>query len=327
MRKGVKLLLKVCLSVVLLGLLALEMDLKKFVAVVASADISLILLATAVQIMITLIAVYRWRVILENFQIRTPLWPLTRIMFIGQFFNLFLPSAIGGDVFRGYYLSRREHRGMSTTLTTTVLERSAGLLALLAIGCIAAAAHPMVVKGFNLLYLFVGLLIAFVLANVALFNPWMHKWITRVLCRLRLPNIESKLELVYEGLGTLRKNPKAIVSCLLISFVIQFVAVVIMWLAALAIEVRAPFSVFLVFIPVVNLTLMIPLTPNSLGIREGVYFLLFAEIGVAAETSVTLSLLNFLIVALSSLPGAVFYSLHKKEEDFVDILGKPETTL
>ena len=44
-----------------------------------------------------------------------------------------------------------------------------------------------------------------------------------------------------------------------------------------------------------------------------------------AETSVTLSLLNFLIVALASLPGVAFYSLYKKEEDFADILGKPET--
>ena len=325
MRKGAKLLLKVCLSAVLLGLLALEMDLKKFLAVITSADVSLILLAAVVQVAITVIAVYRWRTILDNFQIHTPFWPLTKIMFIGQFFNLFLPSAIGGDVFRGYYLSKREHRGMSTTLMTTILERSAGLLALLAIGCISAALHPMVVKGFNLLYLFVGLLVAFIAANVAIFNPATHRLITRLLCRLKLPNIESKLELVYKGLGSLRKNPKALINCFLTSLIIQFVAVVIMWLAALAIDVRAPFSIFLVFIPVVNLTLMIPLTPNSLGIREGAYFLLFAEVGVAAETSVTLSLLNFLIVALASLPGAVFYSLHKKEEDFVEILGKPET--
>ena len=145
MRKGAKLLLKIILSVLLLGLLALEMDPRKFLAVVASADLLLIALATAIQVLIILIAVYRWRLILESFQIWTPLAPLTKIMFIGQFFNLFLPSAIGGDFFRAYYLSKRERRGMSTTLMTTLLERSAGLFALLAIGCLSAAFHPMVV--------------------------------------------------------------------------------------------------------------------------------------------------------------------------------------
>jgi uncharacterized protein (TIRG00374 family) len=325
MRKGAKLLLKIALALALLGALALKMDLRQFLAVLSSASLPLIALATLVQVLIILIAVYRWRVILENFQIHTPPGPLTKIMFIGQFFNLFLPSAVGGDFFRAYYLSKREKRGMSTTLMTTLLERSAGLFALLAIGCLSAAFHPMIVKGFNLLYLFLGLSVAFMAINVAIFNPSMHRRITRLLCRLRLPDIESKLDLVYRGLGALRKNPRALVDCLLTSFIIQFVSVVIMWLAALAIGISAPFSAFLVFIPVVNLTLMIPLTPNSLGLREGVYFLLFTQIGVTAETAVALSLMNFLIPTLASLPGAVIYSLYKKEEDFGEIPGKPET--
>ncbi|HXK58871.1 MAG TPA: lysylphosphatidylglycerol synthase transmembrane domain-containing protein [Acidobacteriota bacterium] len=325
MRKGTKLAIKLGITLLLLGALALQMDLKKFVSVIVSADLKLVLLATALHMGIILLAVLRWQVILGNFQISARFSPLTKITFIGQFFNLFLPSAIGGDVFRAYYLSKSHNRGMSTTLTTTLLERSAGLFALLFIGCFFAALHRIVVQGVSLLHLFIGLSLAYVAANVALFHSWMHRKLTSLLLRFQLSNVEAKLQLVYEGLTTLRKNKKALLNCLLLSGVIQFLSVVIMWLAALAINIRAPFYIFLIFIPIVNLTIMVPLTINGFGLRESVYYLLFAQIGLPMETSVTLSLLNFLVVTLASLPGGVAYSLYKKEEHFDAMLSKPGT--
>ncbi len=325
MRKGVKLAIKLGVTLLLLGFFAYEMDLKKFLSILSSADPTLVLSATALQMFIILLAVFRWRVILENFQIEAGLSSLTKIMFIGQFFNVFLPSQIGGDVFRAYYLSKSHHRGMSTTLTTTLVERSAGLFALLFMGCLFAALHRIVVQGISLLYLFIGLIVAYLAANVALFHSWIHRRLTSLLIRFGLSNVEGKLELVYEGLTTLRKNKKAIANCLLLSGVIQFLSVVVMWLAALAIGVHKPFYIFLIFIPIVNLTIMIPLTISGFGTREGVYILLFSLIGLPRETSLTLSLLNFLIVTLASLPGGIAYSMYKKEENFDAILTKPET--
>jgi len=192
-------------------------------------------------------------------------------------------------------------------------------------GCFFAALKPIVVHGVSLLYLFIGLIIAFIAANVAMFHSWIHRHLTRLLMRFGFRDIEGKLELVYAGLTTLRRNKKAIAKCLLLSFAIQFLSVVVMWLAALAIGIQAPFFIFLIFIPIVNLTIMIPLTINGFGLREGVYYLLFTQIGQPPETSVILSLLNFLVVTLASLPGGVAYSMYKKEENFDGILTKPET--
>jgi len=324
MRPGVKLLLKAIVTVILLGILAWEVDLRKLLSVLLSANLSLLALATLIQISIMFLGVARWQVILRSFNMSPGFSPLTKITFIGLFFSVFLPSSIGGDFFRAYYLSRREHRGMSTTLTSTFLERSAGLCALLALGIFFAARRRMVVEGVPLFYLLLVIGIAYVGVNVAIFNPWIHRHITRLFQYFKLENIESKLELVYGGLLSLRKNKMAIAACLALSLVIQFVAVVIMWIVALAIGVKAPFLIFLVFIPIVNLTIMIPLTINGFGLREGVYLLLFREIGLPDETAVTLSLLNFVVVTLASLPGAVAYSFYKKEEDFDHILTKPE---
>jgi uncharacterized membrane protein YbhN (UPF0104 family) len=98
-----------------------------------------------------------------------------------------------------------------------------------------------------------------------------------------------------------------------------------MWLIALSIGLEAPFHLFLVFIPLVNLSVAIPLTINGVGLRESMYFLLFSELGVPVEAAVTLSVLNLVMVAMTALPGGLAYTLYKKDPAFpVPDLAPPE---
>jgi uncharacterized protein (TIRG00374 family) len=264
--------------------------------------------------------VTRWRTILGNFDIHTPLLQLARITLIGYFFNLFLPSAIGGDFFRAYYLGKREGRGLSTTLTTTIIDRTAGVTAMLIIGLIFALSFNIKVDGYSLLPIFLLVTLAFVMGLIALFHKRMHSKISALLRRFELKELEEKMELVYEGLNRFRFNRTAIFSVIGLSLIIQFLVVVAMWIAALSIGIEAPFHIFLIFIPIINLSMAIPLTINGVGLRESIYYLLFSQIGVSMESAVTLGLLNFAVVAMTSLPGGIVYSFYKKEEEFGDLI-------
>lgn len=304
--------LKALVTAGLLLFLAYRMDLEEFWGVLTSADPSLVLLSCLVFVSTVFLSAARWGVILENFGMQAGFLKLAQISLIGCFFNIFLPSALGGDVFRGYYLSKENNRGMSTTLTTILLERSGGMAALLVIGLVATGLHWVEVQNFPLFYLFLLVAVGYVLANVALFHPWMHRRMKRLLQWLHRENVERKIELVAQGLGRLRTNRSALIWVMAYSFAVQLLVIVSMWVAARAIDLQAPFWVFLTFIPVVNLAIMIPLTINGIGLRESAYYLLFSEIGVPVEVSVTLSLLNFFVVLAAALPGGVAYSFYKK---------------
>ncbi len=319
-----KTLLKASVTILLLAGLAYQMDLAKFRDALAAASPLILLPAVAVQIGSAFLSVARWRSILRNFDIDIPFLDLTKICFIGSFFNLFLPSSIGGDFFRAFYLSRQKKRGMSTTLTTTMLERSGGLCALLAIGLVSALSHRLTVHGVGLLYVFIGLAGVYLLANLALFNPRIHAWINRALERFHLEDIENKMDLVYRGLNSLIRNRRSIFVVLSLSLAIQLASVAIVWIAAQALAIEAPFGTFLVFIPLINLSIMVPLTINGFGLREGLYFLLFTTIGLQQEKAVALSLLNAAVVMLAALPGGVVYSLFKKEEHYDEAVAKAD---
>lgn len=309
-------LLRVGITLVLIGLVLYWLDLRQFGDVLASSNWWWVVPATLLQLTLTLLSAKRWQAILTNFRIRTSLGSLIQLAFIGSFFNLCLPSAIGGDVFRAFYLSKRTARSMTTTLMSTLLERSGGLCALLMVGAAAAlywglpAGSP--VPG----YLFPVMIAVYLLINLALFHSRLHRLFTRILKRLGLGRLEERMELVYEGLRTLIRNRGALVEVLAVSLVIQLGSVAVVWTVSHALPLQQPLPVFLVLIPIINLSIMVPVTINGFGLREGLYFLLFAALGVPEEQAVALSLLNTLAVALAALPGGVVYSLYKRDPGF-----------
>ena len=322
-----KILTKTIITLALLLFLAYQMDLGELVAILLSANPILILLATLVHVLSVFLSVFRWRTVLVNFDIHIDFSPLAKITFIGFFFNLFLPSGIGGDFFRAYYLSKRKDRGMSTTLTTTVLERSAGLCALLVIGTLFASIENISVEGIPLLYVFLVLVTLYFLGNLMLFHSWTHRRISSFLRNRHLQQIEARMELVYGGLRRLLANRSSMIMALLLSLIIQLLAVVIVWIAALAIDIHAPFGIFLIFVPLINLSIMVPLTINGIGLRESLFYLLFSQIGFPVEMAVSLSLVTFSVYLLTALPGSILYSLYKREEHLDEIVTEVELSV
>ena len=308
-----KTLLKLVLTVLLLGVLGYQLDLRTLASVIGSARLGPLLLAVLLQLSLILIAVVRWKIILSYFTTQISYLQALRIVFMGNFFSLFLPSAIGGDVFRAYYVSRRAKKGLSRMLTTTFLDRSAGLCALLLIGLCSSLYSDISVEGVPLSRVFITLTTVCFLVNVVVFHDWSHRATGRLLSRCGFDALDKKLQLIYEGLRALIRAPGSVFVIIGLSLIIQFVAVCVMWFAAHSLNFDSSFGVFLIFIPLVNLSIMIPITINGFGLREGLYLLLFAELGTQDEIAVALGLLQFVIVMIVALPGGPIYSLYKAE--------------
>jgi len=147
MKDHLILLAKITVTALLLYFLYSKIDWPEFRRILHQANFFLIVAALGLQFLSYFLGVDRWKIILENFRISVPFGKLARITFIGAFFSLFLPSMVGGDFFRAYYLARDQKQRLTTTLTSLILDRSAGFLALLAIGTTFAAARSISIQG------------------------------------------------------------------------------------------------------------------------------------------------------------------------------------
>ena len=160
--------LKLLFTLALLVIVLSQVDLGKFSKTLSSLNPAWVFLAFSLQLLSAFPAVQRWSLILRNFEVRVGFLPLLRLALIGNFFNLFLPTGIGGDFIRAFYLSRKVERGVSSILTTILLERSGGLCALLLIGTVSSALSDLEVSGFRTVYLFLMLLAGYTLINLLL---------------------------------------------------------------------------------------------------------------------------------------------------------------
>ena len=85
-------------------------------------------LSTLVMLLRPVIAAYRWQFMLAVGDIRVSLGRLFHWYMIGGFFNLLLPTSLGGDVMRLYHLATHSGRKADTVASVLMDKRSPGEL-------------------------------------------------------------------------------------------------------------------------------------------------------------------------------------------------------
>ncbi|MBI4454451.1 MAG: flippase-like domain-containing protein [Acidobacteria bacterium] len=316
---------KIVVTLLLLFFLYSKIDWPEFGKILHQANFLWIAVALGIHYVTYFWSAGRWKIILENFKIHAPFGKLVRITFIGGFFSLFLPSMVGGDFFRAYYLAQDRKQRLTTTLTSTILDRSAGFLALLAIGTVFAAIRSVSVQGFPIFPSVASATGLFILANLMIFNQSLHRWLDRFLRGRGMTRSVERLDAIAGGLATLSRNPAALCKSLLISFAVQFMVVLIVWSVSLALHTQIPFIYFLIFVPIITIVTMVPLTLNGIGLREGSFYLLFSQVGMSREACISMGLLYYLVLVLTALPGGLLYSLYKKQDHLDESLHRMET--
>jgi uncharacterized membrane protein YbhN (UPF0104 family) len=223
-----------------------------------------------------------------------------------MFFNLVLPTSVGGDVVRAWYLAGGPGRRLDAFLSVFV-ERLSGLLVLLAIACTAAAVCPLDLPWWVPWSVW-GLTAAGLLSVPALLG------LARVPCpsaRLRGPHARLARfteQLAAAGRLYLRR-PRLLLGTTLLSAVVQAGNIAVVWLIGLAVGAPVPAAYYWIVVPLVTILTLLPVSLNGMGIREGAMVTLLGPLGVGSGTALSLAFLWFAAVSAVSLTGVVFYLL------------------
>lgn len=102
-----------------------------------AARVAWVVLAAAVLTGALVVSSLRWKAYLDALELAMPLPAVIRLYFVGQFFNSFLPSGVGGDAYKAVRIGRRP-RKIPEAIASTFLDRFAGFVALAAIGVLGA---------------------------------------------------------------------------------------------------------------------------------------------------------------------------------------------
>ncbi len=312
MKKSGLLLLKVVFSVgILVYIFTRVVRIGDLWANLREANIAYLVAAVAVFFVVQTLSAYRWYLLLKPLDIDIGFPKILSLYYLGMYFNFFLPSAIGGDVFKVYYLHKETGR-LSASTASVFLDRDIGMGGLLVAATVVAAYGGTRIppeNGILLAPLFGLVGIAFIAANLALFYRRSYSLLHRLLSLFKMKKADEKVERLFDSVNSYRGEWGLGVTTLIISLGVQIGCAVVNILAANSIGLRTlhGWIDYMVFIPAIGLIGMIPLSVNGAGWREASYILLFQSVGAEPHQAATLSLLWLGIMVVTSLPGGIIY--------------------
>ncbi len=261
--------------------------------------------AAALLMVTQVISALRWKCYADQLALRRSLRQLTGFYFIGMFFNLLLPTSVGGDVVRAWYLDGKSGNKL-VAFASVFLDRLNGLLVLVALACLAVTVAPLDLPPW-ITWSVWGIAACGALGLVSL------QILTRLASQFA-PDSNSKLRVrldqIRATLGLL-SVPRILATTLALSLFVQAANIVIVWLIGVAIHAPIPAAYYWVMVPMVSLLTMLPVSVNGMGVREKATVLFLAPLGIAEGTALTLSMLWFAVyAAVSLLGGAVYYFGH-----------------
>jgi uncharacterized membrane protein YbhN (UPF0104 family) len=284
-------------SGVLVAVLAWRIDWAAAAAAVARANLQWWLAGVAVYLAAQAVSVVRWRLLARLQGFGGPFRRYAAYYFIGMFFNLFLPTSVGGDVMRGWYLSAcegaalPEERRRTAAFLSVLADRVNGLVALIALAGAAALFCPAVLPAW--IAWTVAALVAGAILGLAS-SPWLA----------RLAAMHPHLRLVAAAVAVYWRRPWTLAAATTLSVVVQALNAVVMWMMGEALGLPVPPAFYGVLAPLTALLTLLPISLNGVGLREAAAVLLLAALGVGAAEAVTFAMLVFAATTAASLGGA-----------------------
>lgn len=280
-------------------------DWREFVSLIVHADWRWWAAGVTTALFVQVIAGIRWAALARPigfpFALRTFVWRF----FEGMFFSLCLPSSIGGDVVKAYRLGDTTQRRLLAGCTV-LADRLTGVTALGVLGGTALLATRYTLGMPTALAVAAGLL------ALAAAGFWLAvSSLDRLLDLLPAPHPARHF---ISQLLPYQQRPSLMARALGWSLVIQMGGAISVALVARALGVEQPLTVWFYVVPLIALAMVLPVSINGVGVREGGMKLLLHPYGVAGDKAVAVGLLWLACTIIAGLIGGLLFLLDRRPE-------------
>ena len=302
-----KLLFKILLSSVLvLWIFICKVEWTKLSIIINSLKINWLVFAFLLHFSGLYFSALRWKKLLKGQNINIKLLPLCESYLICSFFNLFMPTRIGGDAIRIYHLNQ-EIRSIPKSASSIFLERLIGISVL----CVFALVSSLIgiSAGNALQSTWIGLITG-LCGIFALFLLVYTNIVSYVISFLPLKNQKSIMDKGWKDfLSNIRlnfSNSESIAYGIVISIFLQINVIIHFWFIGKALSLDVPLIDYFFLIPVQLFVLMLP-SINGIGLREASSIALFNFYGINSTTAALFGFIDLTMMILIGIVGCLCF--------------------
>jgi uncharacterized protein (TIRG00374 family) len=289
----------------LLGLLALisVVSPAEVMAAFRQADWHYLLPAWALMMISMGLKTERWRQLTQGHGLNFSFLHLFGTYLIGTFYSQFLPgSSAGGDAMRMAESSVDSGRAVDA-VSSVVIERAVGLTSIVTTASLVLLLdHPADVPG--PVVRLINLLSVLGISGLLILRfGWFVGPITQLLGRFGLSKIGRKIGELSAAFQQDLGNLEVLARMVVFSLLANACSMTAYYLALLALTEAVPYWSFISIVTLIITLEIIPLTPGSLGVREGAYVFFLGFLGIARPEALGIGLLIRALAWTQALMG------------------------
>lgn len=274
------------------------------------AKLGFILASFGIGFLMNLSSAIKWLMLTRALALPVDLRRLLAYYIVGKFFNLVLPSSVGGDVIRIQQLGQYTGRYADASASVFV-ERFTGLATLVFLALIAVVVN---LNAFNLPWLTFTLGIGAVSVGAICWLIIDERPLKLVQTRLvanvsLLQPLLTKIGKFRQAVLSYQQAPRAIRWALINSFIFYFLAITNVWVTLLAFGSDVSFMSMIVAVPIMMFIMNLPISVGGIGLMEFAYSLILGLMGVKPALAISTALFIRTKTLVDAGFGGILYSL------------------
>jgi len=283
---------------------------KVLLLTLANANIGWLMLAFIYIPIIDFVSTIKWHYLAKKLGFGAGLLRLFVFYIVGRFFNLVLPSSIGGDIIRIHLLAR-ENKRYAQAAAVVFVERLTGVITLVALAVFSVF---IALEKFDVIWLNIAFIIALIGLGIlawVIIDDRFFKTIERSLGGKNkvLDEILVKSLKFKNAINLYRTDSRSIFVAFLYSLLFYLFAILNVWITAMVFQDNASLSSMFIAVPIIMFIMNIPLSVGGIGITEFGYTFVLSLLGFAPEIALSIALLMRLKTLFAAVIGAGIYPI------------------
>jgi uncharacterized protein (TIRG00374 family) len=303
-------------------------------AVFRKMNLGIFVLTLFIFVFCQVIMGLRWWLLLRTQSIYIRFWAAVKLYFLGWFYNNFMPSSVGGDLVRAWYITKHTHKRFEAVLSVFA-DRAIGLLSTLSIAAFfymfflvgQGEKIHLTGKRDSLTFLTRHKSVVFYafLTMIVVFCTLLINRRARARLRKIWFSVSLRGRLVIEKLKNATvlycKKPLTILIVFALTVGSQIIVITGFWILGENFGIEAGIKYYYVFFTLMWVVAALPVSIGGVVVMEGGLAYLFVHYaGVEPEAALTLALSQRVVWMIASVPGAVVHLIgaHLPKDFFID---------